>query len=89
MIRVKQLTRRFWPEVARDSIPCSVAAAQMMASLHAWKPTDFIGRHQRIIRQVDGSIILVEADKLSIVKAVARSREHFPFGVSGSDDSKP
>jgi hypothetical protein len=34
---------------------------------------------------VDGSTTLVEAGKLSIVNAAARSREHFPFGVSGSD----
>ena len=38
---------------------------------------------------MDGSTTLVEAGKLSIVKAGARSREHFRFGVSGSDDSKP
>ena len=57
--------------------------------MHDWKPTDSSGRHQRVIRPVDGSTTLVEAGKLSIVKAVARSREHFPFGVSGSDDSSP
>jgi hypothetical protein len=54
--------------------------------MHEWKPTDSTGRHQRVIRPVDGSTTLVKADKLSIVKAVARSREHFPFGVSGSDE---
>jgi hypothetical protein len=32
---------------------------------------------------------LVEEGKLSIVKAVARSKEHFPFGVSGSEDLNP
>jgi hypothetical protein len=31
---------------------------------------------------------LVEAGKLSIARVVAKSREHFPFGVSGSDGSK-
>ena len=89
MIGVKRRTRPSWPEAARDSMPCSAVAAPMMASMHDWKPTDSTGRHQRVIRPVDGSTTLVEAGKLSIVKAVARSREHFPFGVSGSDDSKP
>ena len=89
MTGVKRRTRRSWPEAARDSMPCSAVAAPMMASMHDWKPTDSTGRHQRVIRPVDGSTTLVEAGKLSIVKAVARSREHFPFGVSGSDDSKP
>jgi hypothetical protein len=43
---------------------------------------DSSGRHQRVIRPVDGSTTLVEAGKLSIVKAAARSGKHFPFGVS-------
>ena len=71
---------------APDSAPCSAVAVPMMASTHDWKPTDSTGRRQRMIRPVDGSTTLVEADKHSIVKAVARSREHFPFGVSGSND---
>jgi len=57
-----------------------------MASMHDWKPTDSTGRLQRVIRPVDGSTTLVEVGKLCIVKAVARSREHFRFGVSGSDE---
>jgi len=60
----------------------------MMASMHDWKPTDSIGQHQRVIRPVDGSTTLVEAGKLSIVKAAVRSRGHFPFGVSGTNDFK-
>ena len=66
-------------------MPCSVVAAPMMASMHDWKPTDSTGRHQRVIRPVDGSTTLVEAGKLCIVKAVARSREVFPFGVLSSE----
>jgi len=58
----------------------------MMAGMHDWKPTDSTGRHQRVIRPVDGSTTLVEVGKLSIVKAPARSGKHFPFGVSASDD---
>jgi hypothetical protein len=58
----------------------------MMASMHDWKPTDSTGRRQRVIRLVDGSTTLVEAGKLSIVKAAARSRWQFLFGVSASDD---
>src|SRR4029077_5327440 len=54
-------------------------------SMRDWKPTDSTGRHQRLIRPVDGSTTLVEAGRPSIVKAVARSRVHFPFGVSGSE----
>ena len=57
----------------------------MMASMHDWKPTDSTGQHQRLTQPADGSTTLVEVGKLSIVKAVARSRTHFPFGVSASD----
>src|SRR5579864_9369034 len=83
--RVKARTRRCWPEAIQDSMPCSAAAAPPMASMHGWKPTDSTGRHQRVIRALDGSTTLVEAGKLSIVKAAARSSERFPSGVSGSD----
>src|ERR1700686_272358 len=86
MTGVKRGTRRFWPEATRDSMPCSAVAVPMMASMHDWKPTDSTGRHQRGIRPLDGSTTLVEAGKLCIVKAVARSTEPFPFGVSRSDD---
>lgn len=72
-----------------DSVPCSAVAAPMMASMHDWMRTDSTGRHQRVIRPVDGSTTLVEAGKLSIVKTVARSRGRFPFGVSGADDTSP
>ena len=58
-----------------------------MGGTHGWKPTDSTGRHQRVIRQVDGFTILVEARKVSIAKAAVRSKEHFPFGVSGTDES--
>ena len=85
MTGVKRRTVHFSSEAARDSTPCSAVAVPMMASMHDWEPTDSTGRRQRVIRPVDGSTTLVEAGKLSIVKAVARSREHFPFGVSGSD----
>ena len=85
---VKRRTRLFWKVAVRDSTACSAAAAPMTASMQDWKPMDSTGRHQRVIRRVDGSTILVEARKLSIVKMVVRSRERFPFGVSGSDDSK-
>ena len=44
-------------------------------------PTDSTGRRQRVIRPVDDSTTLVEAGKLATVKAVAKSTEHFPFGV--------
>src|ERR1700693_3903275 len=71
MIRVKRRTRRFWPEATRDSMPCSAVAVPMMASMHDWKPTDSTGRHQRVIRPVDGSTTLAGAGKLCIVKAVA------------------
>ena len=74
------------PGAARNSAPCSAVAVPMMASTHDWKPTDSAGRRQRMIRPVDGSTTLLEAGKLSIVKAVARSRGHFPFGVSASND---
>src|ERR1035438_3902415 len=85
MTRVKRRIRRSSPEAARDTTPCSAVAVPMMASMHDWKPTDSTGRHQRLIRPVDGSTTLLEAGKLSIVKTVARSREHFPFGVSGRE----
>ena len=88
MTGVKRRTRRSWPEAARDSRPRSAVAAPMMVSMHDWKPTDSTGRYQRVIRPMDGSTTLVEAGKLSTVKTVARSGEHFPFGVSGRDDSK-
>ena len=89
MTKVKRRTRYSCPEAARDSMPCSAVAAPRMASMHDWKPTDSIGRHQRVMRAGDGSTTLVEAGKLSIVKAVARSKVRFPFGASGSDDSTP
>src|SRR6266545_7753551 len=73
--KVKRRTRRSWPEAARDSMPCSAVDAPMMASMHDWKPTDSTGRHQRVIRPVDGSTTLVEAGKLSIVKAAVRRQE--------------
>src|SRR5580692_3412690 len=75
---VKRRTRRSWPEAARDSMPCSAVAVPTMASMHDWKPTDSTGRHRRVIRPVHFSTTLVEAGKLCIVKAVARSRELFP-----------
>src|SRR5947209_3783394 len=53
--RVKSRTRRSWAEAARDSMPCSAAAAPMMASLHDWTPMDSTGRHRRVIPRVDGS----------------------------------
>src|SRR5262245_3499160 len=37
--------------------------------------------------KLDGSTTLVEAGKLSIVKAAVRSREHFPFAVSGMNEN--
>jgi hypothetical protein len=37
---------------------------------------------------VDGSTSLVKAAWPSIAKAVARSREHFPFGASWNDGLK-
>src|SRR4030095_5313269 len=89
MTRVKQRTRRSWREAARDSMPCSAVGATMVASMHDWMRTDFTGRHQRVMRPVDGSTTLVGAGKLSIVKAVAKSNEAFPFRVSGGDDIKP
>src|SRR5258706_5147312 len=87
MTRVRRRIRRSWPEAARDSMPCSAVAAPMMVSMHDWKPTDSIGRHQRVTRPVAGTTTLVKAGKLSIAKPVARSREHFQFGASGSDDT--
>ena len=69
-------------------MPRSAVAVPMMASMHGWKPTDSTGPHRRVIRHTDGSTTSVEAGKLSIVKEVARKSEHFPFGVSGIDDSK-
>ena len=59
----------------------------MMDSMHDWKRTDSIGRHQKVMRTVDGSITLVEVGKLSIVKAAAISSEPFLFGVLGINDS--
>jgi len=64
----KQRTRLSWKEAVRDSMACSAAAAPMTASMQDWKLTDSTGRHQRVIRRVDGSTILVEAPKLSIAK---------------------
>lgn len=61
----------------------------MMFSMHDWKLTGSIGRHQRVVRPVDGTTTLVEAGKLAIAKAMERSRGYFPFGASGSDDSNP
>ncbi len=87
MIGVERRTSLSWPEAAQDSVPCSEAVALLKASTRAWEPTDSTGQHQRLTRLVDGSTTLVEAGKLSIVKAVARSRTPFPFGVSGSEDS--
>ena len=84
MTRVKRHIKRSRPEVTPDSMPYSAAIVPLMVSMHEWKLTDFTGRHQRVIRPVDGSTTLVEAGKLSIVKAVARRREHFQFAVSGS-----
>src|SRR5271163_4638383 len=66
-------------------MPCSVAAAPMTASMHGWKPMDSTGRHRKMIRPARGTTTLVEARYLSIVKPKARSREHLPFGVSGTD----
>src|SRR5215472_18154634 len=86
MTGVKRRIRRSRPEAAPDSTPCSAVAVPRMASMHDWKPTDSTGRHQRVIRPVDGFTTLLEAGKLSIVKSVARNCEHFPFGVSESDD---
>src|SRR6266852_6358641 len=83
MTGVKRRTRRCWPGAARDSVPCSAVAVPMMASTHDWKPTDSTGRRQRVIRPVDGSTTLVKAGELSIVKAVARSREHRAGGPDG------
>src|SRR6516164_1234307 len=88
MTKVKRRTRYSWPEAARDSMPCSAVAAPRMVSTHDWKPTDSTGRHRRLTRPADGSTTLFEAGKPSIVKAVARSRTHFPFGVSASDKWK-
>ena len=59
----------------------------MVDSMHDWMRTDFTGRHQSVMQTVDGSTTLVGEGKPSIVKAVARSKEPFPFGVSGSSDS--
>ncbi len=63
MTGVKRRTRRCWPGAARDSVPCSVVAVPVMASMHDWKPTDSTGRRQRVIRPVDGSTTLVEAGR--------------------------
>ena len=65
---------------------CLAVAAPMMASTHGWRPMDFTGRHQKLMGVTRGSITLVKEGKLSIVKAVARSREHFPFAVSGTNE---
>ena len=85
-IRVKRHTRRSWPEAVRDSMLCSAVAALTMASMHDWKLTDSTGRPQSPIQPVDSTSILAEAGKRSIVKAAARSKEHFPCDASGSDD---
>src|SRR5215467_7294868 len=82
---VKRRTRRSWPEAVRDSMPYSVVAAPTMVSMRVWKPTDSTGQHQRVMHPVDGSTTLVEADKLSTDKAVARSREDVRFGVLGAE----
>src|SRR5262245_21578751 len=86
MTGVKRRTRGSWPEAARDSMLCLAVAAPMMASTHGWRPTDFTGRHQKLMGVTRGSTTLVKEGKLSIVKAVARSREHFPFAVSGTNE---
>ena len=67
-------------------MPYSAVDVQLMASMRDWKPMASTGLRQRLIRPVDGPTTLVKAGKLSIVKAALRSKEHFPFAVSGSDD---
>lgn len=77
MTEAKRRTRRSWRGAARASMPCSAVGATMVASMHDWMRTDSTGRHQRVIRPLDGSTTLVGAGKRSIVKAVARSNEPF------------
>jgi hypothetical protein len=89
MTGVKRSTRHSWPEALRDSTPCSAVAAPKIARMHGWKPTDFTGRHQRLTLPVHGSTTLPEAGKLFIVKAAARSRERFRFGVSKVTSQNP
>src|SRR5215470_1590666 len=85
MTAVRQRTRHSWLGATRDSTLCSAVGAPKKASTLDWKPTDSTGRPQRLTRSVDGSTTLVEAGRLSIVKAVGRRREHFLFDVLGSD----
>jgi hypothetical protein len=85
----KPMSGSFEKPDIHPTFPTENPTFRMMASMHDWKPTDSTGRRQRAIRPVDGFTILVEAGKLCIVKTVARSREHFPFGVSGSKLCRP
>src|SRR5689334_18771123 len=69
-------------------MPCLAVVAPVMASMHDWKPTDFTGRHRKLIRATVGSTTSARAAKPYTAKTVARSRVHFLFGVSGSDESR-
>src|SRR5450755_2928486 len=87
--KVKSHIKPFWLELAQDSMPSSAVAVPLMASMRDWKPTAFTGPHPSPIRPADSFTTLLEAGKLSIVKVAARSKEPFPFVVSGSKDSTP
>ena len=53
---------------------------------HGWKPTDSTGLRLKRDRARHVSTTSPQAVWLCTVKPVARSREHFPSGVSGSED---
>jgi hypothetical protein len=76
------------PEATLDSMPCSMVATTMIASMRGWKPTILTGRESESIRLPACSTTSVEVGKLHRQSGDEKNKEHFPCGMSGSDDSK-